>query len=142
MCDCFLRRESCAWRGMGRWREFSGCIWRNWGSVKDKLGCCLRLRWLAIRRFCCGLRGFRVARGRLGGGGTGPLRSLESVLGGYAVSGVVLAVLFWGVSGSVEVGPVSPDVSGRAGPTTENPRRLFGLGESRGIVARLSGLFA
>src|SRR6267142_2286596 len=92
-----------------------------------------------------------AAVGALGGGvlvdtlrkmGAGPLTSFKIVLGGYAVSGLVLGVLFWVVSGSVEVDPASRDVSGTAGPTSQNPRRLFGLGESRGIVARLSGLFA
>jgi len=61
------------------------------------------------------------------------LGSYRSVVVGYAVFGIVLAVMFAGLSVSVEAPPQA--VGGAA-------RRRFGLHRSRGVVARLAGLFS
>jgi MFS family permease len=85
---------------------------------------------------------FATAFGALTGGwlaqtlqirGMSALDAYRVVLAGYALGGVVLAVLFLSLSGEIEVGPTD---EGAAGP------RLLGLHKSRGVVARLSGLFA
>jgi MFS family permease len=53
----------------------------------------------------------------------------------YAVLGIVLALLFMGVSRNAEVSPSEPGVARGLG-------RLFGIHKSRHVVAKLSGLFA
>lgn len=63
------------------------------------------------------------------------LAGYRAVVAGYALIGLILAALFWRLSPSVEVRPDDrPDARLRA------PR--LGLTESRGVVARLSALFA
>ena len=60
--------------------------------------------------------------------------SYRAIVVGYAVVGIAMAVVFWRVGGAVEA-PQPPADDGIA--------RRLGLGpRSRGIVARLSGLFA
>jgi MFS family permease len=85
---------------------------------------------------------FATAVGALSGGwlsqflqraGATPLESYRAVLTGYAVGGIVLAVLFASVSGAIEVGREV-----RWG----EERRALGLGESRGVILRLSALFS
>jgi len=66
------------------------------------------------------------------GGGSAPADAYRAVIVGYAVLGVVLALLFSGVSSAVEV-PTAPDVS---------IARRLGLHRSQRVVARLSALFA
>jgi predicted MFS family arabinose efflux permease len=63
------------------------------------------------------------------------LAGYRAVVAGYALMGLVLAALFWRLSPSVEVRHEDRP-SDRIAP----PR--LGLSESRGIVARLSALFA
>jgi MFS family permease len=84
---------------------------------------------------------FATACGALAGGGIAgalmasgrtPLDAYRVVIGVYACLGLVLAALFWQVSARVEV-PEPPDAS---------IARRLGLHRSRGIVARLSALFA
>ncbi|HEV8290410.1 MAG TPA: MFS transporter [Tepidisphaeraceae bacterium] len=66
--------------------------------------------------------------------GAGPLTSFKIVLGLYAATGIVLAAMFLLVSKHVEASV--PEAQ-------QTPVRMFlGLHESRGIVARLSALFA
>ena len=85
---------------------------------------------------------FATASGALSGGwlaqalqgrGLPALDSYRVVLAGYALGGLVLAALFLSLSGEIEVKPSEAE---EAGP------RLLGLHRSRGVVARLSGLFA
>jgi MFS family permease len=87
---------------------------------------------------------FATAAGSLAGGGIArlgqawgmaPLASYRVVLVGYALIGGALAWLFWRLSPSVEV-PPAPEA-----PPAPPPFRL-GLSHSRGVVLRLSGLFA
>jgi MFS family permease len=67
--------------------------------------------------------------------GVAPVDSYRAIVIGYATVGVVMAVVFWRVGPSVEA-PVAP-------ATDDGIARLLGLGpRSKGIVARLSGLFA
>jgi MFS family permease len=61
------------------------------------------------------------------------LDAYRVVLAGYAAGGLVLAVLFLTLTREIEVGPSAEPASGP---------RLLGLHKSRGVVARLSGLFA
>ncbi|HEY8438116.1 MAG TPA: MFS transporter [Candidatus Limnocylindrales bacterium] len=80
-----------------------------------------------------------LAAGALGqtllAAGFGPPDAYRAVVVGYAVVGLAMAIVFWRVSPQVEAPP--------AARTEEAVARRFGLGErSRGIVARLSGLFA
>jgi MFS family permease len=80
-----------------------------------------------------------LAAGALGqtllAAGFGPPDAYRAVVVGYAVVGLAMAIVFWRVSPQVEALP--------AARTEEAVARRFGLGErSRGIVARLSGLFA
>jgi MFS family permease len=58
----------------------------------------------------------------------------RAIVVGYAIVGLAMAVVFWRVSPAVEapVGEVTDD----------GIRRRFGLGRSKGIVARLSALFS
>ena len=61
--------------------------------------------------------------------------SYRAIVVGYAVVGVVMAVIFWRVGDAVEA-PAPP-------PADDGIARRLGLGpRSRGIVARLSALFA
>jgi MFS family permease len=85
-----------------------------------------------------------TAAGSLAGGGLAtlgqhwgmtPLASYRTVLAGYALIGLVLAVLFRRLSPSVEARPTSPS------PPTASGSRL-GLHRSGGVVLRLSSLFA
>jgi MFS family permease len=64
--------------------------------------------------------------------GASPLDSYRLVVAGYALMGAVLGALFLGMSSAVEVAA--------AAPATLKTR--LGLHRSRGIVLRLSGLFA
>ena len=84
---------------------------------------------------------FATATGALVGGGVAgaliasgwaPLDAYRAVIVVYACLGLLLAVLFWCVSPRVEVAQ-APDAS---------IARRLGLHRSRGIVARLSALFA
>ena len=59
--------------------------------------------------------------------------SHQAIVFAYAAAGLVLALMFLGVSAAAEVRPDQPAPSGPV---------LFGLHRSRGVVARLSGLFA
>jgi MFS family permease len=85
---------------------------------------------------------FATATGALSGGwlaqalqarGMPALDSYRVVLAGYAIGGLVLALLFLSLSRDIEV---KPSAENEAGP------RLLGLHRSRGVVARLSALFA
>jgi len=75
--------------------------------------------------------------GALQGAGLEPLASYRAVIGGYAVLGALLALVFLGVSPAVEAPTHNP---AQAVPAAS--RGAFGLNESRGIVLRLSALFA
>jgi MFS family permease len=66
--------------------------------------------------------------------GFGPRDSFRAVLFGYAAAGVNLAVLFLCLSPAAE--------ATAAAPAPEIGPRLFGLHRSRGVVLRLSALFA
>jgi MFS family permease len=63
--------------------------------------------------------------------GTAPLRSYQLLFAGYAVAGAALAIL---------AGRLSPAVETLA--AREAPRAALGLHRSRGVVLRLSALFA
>jgi MFS family permease len=85
---------------------------------------------------------FATAVGALSGGwlaqalqarGMPVLAAYRVVLAGYALGGLVLAVLFLSLSSEIEVPPAS---------VTDSGPRLLGLHRSRGVVARLSALFA
>ena len=64
--------------------------------------------------------------------GSGQLDSYRAIVLGYALVGIVLALLFTRLSGAIEV-PSAPDVS---------VATRLGLHRSRGIVLRLSALFS
>lgn len=64
--------------------------------------------------------------------GATPVGSYRGVLGVYGALGIVLALLFARLSPAIEVAPARPESAGA---------RRFGLHRSRGIVARLAGLF-
>jgi predicted MFS family arabinose efflux permease len=66
--------------------------------------------------------------------GVDPSDSYRTVFFAYAAAGVLLAVLFLRLSPGSEAPPVNPELMGR--------RRRFGLHRSRGVVLRLSALFA
>jgi MFS family permease len=66
--------------------------------------------------------------------GMTPLESYRVVLVGYALVGLVLAVLFWRLGPAVEAAPASR-------PHT-TPSSWLGLHRSQGVVLRLSALFA
>jgi MFS family permease len=83
---------------------------------------------------------FATALGSLAGGaltglllqrGFGTIASYRSILLGYAILGGILALLFTRLSCAVE-----------AAPNDAHVRSFFRLHRSRGVVARLSGLFA
>lgn len=85
---------------------------------------------------------FATAVGALAGGwlsqvlqsrGIATLDSYRAVLMGYALGGVVLIVLFLGLSAAIEV---------PASTLQAAARRTLGLHRSRGVVLRLSALFA
>jgi len=85
---------------------------------------------------------FATAAGALSGGwlaqdlqarGMPALDAYRVVLAGYALGGLVLAVLFVSLTGAIEVGPASE---------SQSSPRLLGLHRSRGVVARLSALFS
>ena len=85
---------------------------------------------------------FATATGALAGGGLAqllqragytPLNSYRAVLLGYTLIGAILSALFLVLSGSVE--------APRLAEATSAPRRL-GLHKSRGVVFKLSSLFA
>ena len=69
----------------------------------------------------------------LQGAGATALGSYRAVVVGYAAFGVVLSLLFAGLSPAVEARPAA--VGGAAA-------RLFGLHRSRRVVAKLAGLFS
>jgi len=75
--------------------------------------------------------------GALQAGGMAPLLSYRIVVAGYGVLGVVMGLVFLGLS---------PEVEAPAGSMADSTRQLFpvklGLGASRGIVLRLAALFA
>ena len=89
---------------------------------------------------------FATAAGSLGGGvligalqaaGASALTSYRVAVAGYAVIGLVLALIFVRLSTAVEARPRD------AGPeTSAMPRPTLGLTHSRPTVLRLSGLFA
>jgi MFS family permease len=64
-----------------------------------------------------------------------PLASYRTVIGMYAFLGVLLAFLFYQLSPNAEVPP-------RLAAMPEAPQTWFGLHRSRGVVLRLSSLFA
>src|SRR5262249_45261975 len=64
----------------------------------------------------------------------GPRACFRAILFGYAAAGVLLAVLFLRLSPAAE--------ATAAAPAPEIGPRLFGLPRSRGVVLRLSALFA
>ncbi len=85
---------------------------------------------------------FATASGALSGGwlaqalqsrGMPALEAYRVVLAGYALGGFILAILFLSLSREIEVQPSE---------AAETEPRLLGLHRSRGVVARLSGLFA
>jgi MFS family permease len=85
---------------------------------------------------------FATASGALAGGllsqilqsgGVSALESYRTVLMGYALGGVLLIVLFLGLSAAIEV---------PASTLQAAARRTLGLHRSRGVVFRLSALFA
>jgi MFS family permease len=63
-----------------------------------------------------------------------PLASQRTIILLYAAFGVVLALVFRGLSPSVEVD--------RGAPASPGMKLRFGIGASRGVVLRLCGLFA
>ena len=85
---------------------------------------------------------FATATGALAGGwsarylqfrGMPELEAYRAVLAGYALGGLLLAVLFLSLS---------RDVEAPAAPRAVSSKRVLGLHRSRGVVARLSALFA
>jgi MFS family permease len=67
--------------------------------------------------------------------GITPLLSYRSIIGIYGLLGAVLALLFYQLSPQAEV-------PARLANAPEAPQMWFGLHRSRGVVLRLSGLFA
>jgi MFS family permease len=85
---------------------------------------------------------FATAAGALTGGwlsqilqhtGISALNSYRFILWGYVIGGIILLIIFRGLSSAIEVD--------RTGPRAAAPRTL-GLHRSRAVVFRLSGLFA
>jgi MFS family permease len=72
--------------------------------------------------------------GALQRGGLTPLDSYRGVALGYGAAGLLLAALFLRLPAAVEVDRQAPGVAG--------PRLFLGLHRSRGVVLRLSALFA
>ena len=90
---------------------------------------------------------FATATGALAGGwlatalqnsGQTALVSYQVVIGGYAFAGLLLIGCFLGLSSQIEVGAGSPRPSG-VDPTRKT---TLGLHKSRGVVLKLSSLFA
>lgn len=70
--------------------------------------------------------------------GLSPLASYRGVSVGYGLAGLLLAVLFLRLSPAVEVAPTD-----RTARSADTPQRVWlGLHSSRGVVLRLSALFA
>jgi MFS family permease len=67
------------------------------------------------------------------GAGFVPADAYRAVVIGYALIGLLMALVFWRVDADVEAPTVAAD---------DGIRRRLGLGRSRGIIARLSALFA
>src|SRR5258706_12747145 len=74
------------------------------------------------------------ATGLMGKAGKTPLASERTIVLLYSAFGIVLALVFRGLSPSVEVKGNAPAPAGM--------KLLFGIGASRGVVLRLCGLFA
>jgi MFS family permease len=71
------------------------------------------------------------------GGATTSIKGYRAVVIAYAILGMVLTLVFARLSSATEAGASEDRVSGLAAKKT-----LLGIGHSRGIVLRLSGLFA
>jgi len=69
--------------------------------------------------------------------GTAPIKGYRAVVIAYAALGLVLALMFAQLSSATEVGASESSLSGLAVKKT-----LLGIGHSREIVFKLSGLFA
>ncbi len=91
---------------------------------------------------------FATAAGALGCGvlvqllqahGVLPLQSFRVILFGYAVAGMLLAILFLRLSSASEAAAPEPTEAPDAVATR---RSLFGLHRSRGVVLKLSALFS
>jgi MFS family permease len=67
------------------------------------------------------------------GAGFIPADAYRAVVVGYAVIGLLMALVFWRVDDAIEAPPAAAD---------DGIRRRLGLGRSRGIIGRLSALFA
>jgi len=89
---------------------------------------------------------FTTALGSLAGGvlvqalqgvGINPLGSYRAVVIGYAVMGLILAMLFTRLSSTIEA-PRTADPP----DSSQKPKTLFGLHRSRGVVFKLSALFS
>jgi MFS family permease len=66
-------------------------------------------------------------------GGTAPLQAYHYILVVYALGGLLLSLLFLSLSPSVEIASAAQPA---------DVRRVLGLSKSRGVVLKLSGLFA
>jgi MFS family permease len=77
------------------------------------------------------LAGGWLAQGLQNSGWTA-LESYRMILIGYALGGLLLLLLFFNLTASVEVGQAQP----------EEPKRVLGLHRSRNVVLKLSSLFA
>lgn len=72
-------------------------------------------------------------------GGAAPLDAYRAVVVGYALVGIVMAVVAWQLRPAIEVPATALAASTVA---DEGVRRRLGLGRSRGVVLRLSALFS
>jgi MFS family permease len=80
-----------------------------------------------------------IAAGLIRDAGMDDLAAYRVILAGYAAVGFLLAAIFWTVSPAVE----SPRPSARgSNPDDARPRTRFGLHRSKGIVARIAGLYS
>jgi hypothetical protein len=86
----------------------------------------------AIGSLCGGMRPALV-----GSSGTASIKGYRAVVIAYAALGMVLALVFTRLSSATEVGAFEDRSSGLAAKKT-----LLGIGHSREIVLKLSGLFA
>jgi len=66
--------------------------------------------------------------------GSTPVDAYRAIVVGYALVGLVMALVFWRIGAGVEA-PERP-------PPDDGIARRLGLGRSRGVVGRLSALFA
>jgi MFS family permease len=87
----------------------------------------------AIGSFCGGMLPSLVGSG----GATTSIKGYRAVVIAYAILGMVLTLVFARLSSATEAGASEDRVSGLAAKKT-----LLGIGHSREIVLRLSGLFA